>query len=122
MNVPSPLLDRLAQLLVLYEHLRIENIRRHRICRRGRWHSMLPMRGIACRILSGASRMRSWSLTAPSLCFRKRTNTDPREANFEKDRKMKNLMATVSSASRRLDALHEALRSFGEFDWRAARR
>ncbi len=112
MNVPSPLLDRLAQLLVLYEHLRIETF----AVTESAEESMAFDAPDARHRMQNSIRRFADALLEFDCALSLLSQTDEyrsAEANFEKDREMKNLMATVSSASRRLDALHEALRSFG---------
>jgi hypothetical protein len=112
MNVPSPLLDRLAQLLVLYEHLRIETFAVTESAEESIAFDALDAR----HRMQNSIRRFADALLEFDCALSLLSQTDEyrsAEANFENDREMKNLMATVCNASRRLDALHETLRSFG---------
>ncbi len=112
MNVPSPLLDRLAQLLVLYEHLRIETFAVTESAEESMAFDALDAR---CRMQNSIQRFADALLEFDcALSLLSQTEEyKSAEANSENSYEMKNLMATVSNASRRLDALHEVLRSPG---------
>lgn len=112
MNVPSSLLDRLAQLLVLYEHLRIEIFAVTESAEESMAFDALDTR---YRMRNSIQRFAD-ALLEFDCALSLLSQTDEYKfaaINSEDDREMKTLMATVSNASRRLDGLHEALRSFG---------
>ena len=120
MNVPSPLLDRLAQLLVLYEHLRIETFAVTESAEESMAFDALDAR---CRMQNSIQRFADALLEFDcALSLLSQTEEyKSAEANSENSYEMKNLMATVSNASRRLDALHEVLRSRELWSMRTAR-
>jgi hypothetical protein len=114
MNIPSPLLDRLAQLLVLYEHLRIEAFAVTTSAEESMALDAFDMRH---RLQHSIQRFAAALLEFDcALCLLSQMGEyKSAESNPENNREMKNLMATVSNASRHLDAHHELLQSLGNF-------
>jgi hypothetical protein len=114
MNIPSPLLDRLAQLLVLYEHLRIEAFAVTTSAEESMELDVLDTRH---RVQHSIQRFAD-ALLEFDCAMSLLSHTDEyksAETNPENNPEMKDLMATVSNASRHFDARHELLQSLGNF-------
>ena len=110
MNVPSPLLDRLAQLLVLYEHLRIEAFAVTELGRGVDRSSMLSIRGIAYRQSIHRFAVALLDFDCALSLLSQMDEYKSAETNPENSQEIKTLMAMVSTASRHLDAHHGLLR------------
>jgi hypothetical protein len=114
MNIPSPLLDRLAQLLVLYEHLRIEAFA---VTTSADESMELDVLNTRHRVRHSIQRF-AVALLEFDCALSLLSQTDEyksAEANAENNREMKDLMATVANASRHFDARHELTHSLGNF-------
>jgi hypothetical protein len=111
MNVPSPLLDRLAQLLVLYEHLRIETFAVTEAA-----EESIDAGDTAPRVPRSIQRFAETLLEFDRALFQLSQTDEYRfaETNFENNSEMNGLMATVSNASRKFQARIEILKSLEE--------